>query len=67
MLPLQGPVMVLQDSTGGLIPLAKDSLGGVKEPVWLVSKENMIKIRAGVEHQKTFLNTSKPTAKPQLQ
>ncbi|XP_028405111.1 E3 ubiquitin-protein ligase UBR5-like isoform X2 [Dendronephthya gigantea] len=30
-----GPVMVLQDSTGGLIPLAKDSLGGVKEPQWL--------------------------------
>lgn len=40
---LQGPVMVLQDSTGGLIPLAKDSLGGVKEPVWLVSRENMIR------------------------
>lgn len=28
--------MVLQDVTGGLIPLIKDSLGGIKEPVWMV-------------------------------
>ena len=31
--------MILQDSTGGLIPLVKDSLGGVKEPIWLVSEK----------------------------
>jgi hypothetical protein len=40
----QGPVMVLQDSTGALIPLEKDSLGGVKEPIWLVSMKSLQKL-----------------------
>ena len=34
--------MVLQDSTGGLIPLVKDSIHGVKEPIWLVSREKVV-------------------------
>jgi hypothetical protein len=36
--------MVLQDPTGGLIPLAKDSLGGIKQPLWLVSATQDIKV-----------------------